>query len=52
MVLEKNEVLTIFDGCVFESIVEKVIIGEIDEDGKLPLPPPTHVEDCVLIEKK
>jgi len=31
-VLEKNEVLTAFDRCVFESIVEKVIIGEIDED--------------------
>lgn len=32
-VLEKNEVLTTFDRCVFESIVEKVIVGEIDEDG-------------------
>lgn len=32
-VLEKNEVLTVFDRCVFESIVEKVIIGEIDENG-------------------
>jgi DNA invertase Pin-like site-specific DNA recombinase len=32
-VLEKNEVLTVFDRCVFESIVEKVIIGEIDDDG-------------------
>ncbi|WP_207638337.1 hypothetical protein [Desulfoscipio gibsoniae] len=32
-VLEKNEVLTAFDRCVFESIVEKVIIGEVDEDG-------------------
>jgi len=31
-VLEKNEVLTAFDRCVFESIVEKVIIGEIGED--------------------
>src|SRR5699024_3057316 len=32
-VLEKNEVLTEFDRCVFESIVEKVIIGEVDENG-------------------
>lgn len=32
-VLEKNEVLTTFDRCVFESIVEKVIIGEVDENG-------------------
>src|SRR5699024_4120178 len=32
-VLEKNEVLTEFDRYVLESIVEKVIIGEVDEDG-------------------
>ena len=32
-VLEKNEILTEFDRCVFESIVEKVIVGEIDENG-------------------
>ncbi|MDD4413932.1 MAG: recombinase family protein, partial [Oscillospiraceae bacterium] len=32
-VLEKNEVLTSFDRCVFESIVDKVIVGEIDENG-------------------
>ena len=32
-VLEKNEVLTDFDRCVFESIVDKVIVGEIDENG-------------------
>lgn len=32
-VLEKNEVLTAFNRYVFESIVEKIIIGEIDEDG-------------------
>src|SRR5690554_2542271 len=32
-VLEKNEILTTFDRCVFESIVEKVIIGEVDENG-------------------
>ena len=32
-VLEKNEILTTFDRCVFESIVEKVIIGEVDKDG-------------------
>ena len=32
-VLEHNKVLTAFDRCVFESIVEKVIIGEIDESG-------------------
>jgi DNA invertase Pin-like site-specific DNA recombinase len=31
-VLENNEVLTSFDRCVFESIVDKVIVGEIDED--------------------
>ena len=34
-VLEKNEVLTDFDRCVFESIVQKVIVGEIDEDGNV-----------------
>ncbi len=34
-VLEKNEVLTDYDRCVFESIVEKVIVGEIDEDGNV-----------------
>ncbi len=32
-VLEKNEILTSFDRCVFESIVDKVIVGEIDENG-------------------
>lgn len=32
-VLENNEVLTTFDRCVFESIVEKVIIGELDYNG-------------------
>ena len=32
-VLEQNKVLTTFDRCVFESIVEKVIIGELDESG-------------------
>lgn len=32
-VLENNEILKTFDRCVFESIVEKVIIGEIDENG-------------------
>lgn len=32
-VLENNEVLTSFDRCVFESIVEKVLVGEIDEHG-------------------
>jgi len=32
-VLENNEILKDFDRCVFESIVEKVIIGEIDENG-------------------
>lgn len=31
-VLENNEVLTSFDRCVFESIVDKVIVGEIDEN--------------------
>ncbi|MDD4438792.1 MAG: recombinase family protein [Tissierellia bacterium] len=34
-VLEKNEVLTDFDRCVFESIVQKVIVGETDEDGNV-----------------
>lgn len=34
-VLEKNKVLTTFDRCVFESIVEKVIIGESDESGNV-----------------
>ncbi|VBB08640.1 recombinase [Lucifera butyrica] len=32
-VLEKNGVLDTFDRYVFESVVEKVIIGGIDEDG-------------------
>lgn len=32
--LEQNEVLSEFDRYVFESIVEKVIVGEYDEDGK------------------
>ncbi|MGI5849734.1 MAG: hypothetical protein ACOX8Q_06685 [Christensenellales bacterium] len=32
-ILEHNKVLTTFDRCVFESIVEKVIIGKIDESG-------------------
>lgn len=31
--LEKNEVLDKFDRYVFESVVEKVIVGGIDEDG-------------------
>lgn len=34
-ILEKNEALKEFDRYVFESIVEKVIVGEIDEDGKV-----------------
>jgi DNA invertase Pin-like site-specific DNA recombinase len=34
-VLEKNEVLKDFDRCVFESIVQKVIVGETDEDGNV-----------------
>jgi hypothetical protein len=32
-ILEQNEVLEEFDRYVFESVVEKVIIGGIDEDG-------------------
>ncbi|MCR2043785.1 zinc ribbon domain-containing protein [Anaerosalibacter massiliensis] len=32
--LEQNEVLSEFDRYVFESIVEKVIVGGYDEDGK------------------
>lgn len=31
--LEQNEVLEVFDRYVFESIVEKVIVGGYDEDG-------------------
>lgn len=31
--LEANQVLEEFDRTVFESIVEKVIVGEIDKDG-------------------
>lgn len=34
-VLEHNKVLTTFDRCVFESIVVKVIIGELDEGGNI-----------------
>lgn len=33
--LERKEVLRDFDRYVFESIVEKVIVGEIDDDGKV-----------------
>lgn len=33
--LERKEVLKDFDRYVFESIVEKVIVGEIDDDGKV-----------------
>jgi DNA invertase Pin-like site-specific DNA recombinase/plasmid maintenance system antidote protein VapI len=33
--LERKEVLKNFDRYVFESIVEKVIVGEVDEDGKV-----------------
>ena len=33
-VLEKNETLASFDRSVFESIVEKIIVGNIDKDGK------------------
>ena len=33
--LERKEVLKDFDRYVFESIVEKVIVGEVDEDGKV-----------------
>ena len=33
--LEKKEVLKDFDRYVFESIVEKVIVGEIDENGNV-----------------
>lgn len=32
-VLEQNEVLTEFDRFVFESIVDKVIVGGTDDDG-------------------
>ena len=32
-VLENNEVLTEFDRYVFESIIDKVIIGGVDNDG-------------------
>lgn len=34
-ILESNEVLNEFDRFVFESIVEKVIVGEIDENNKV-----------------
>lgn len=33
--LEQNQVLEEFDRTIFESIVEKVIVGEIDEDGNI-----------------
>ncbi len=32
-VLEQNEALTVFDRYIFESIVEKVIVGRLDDDG-------------------
>ena len=33
--LEQNEFLTEFDRYVFESIVEKVIVGGYDEEGNI-----------------
>ena len=33
-VLEKNQVLEQFDRSVFESMIEKVIVGGIDDEGK------------------
>nr|WP_317729254.1 recombinase family protein [Clostridium tetani] len=33
--LERKEILKEFDRYVFESIVDKVIVGEIDDDGKV-----------------
>lgn len=33
--LERKEVLKEFDRYVFESIVEKVIVGEVDENGNV-----------------
>jgi len=33
VVLEKNEAMNEFDPAVFESMIEKIIIGEVDEDG-------------------
>src|SRR5699024_1316956 len=35
IILEKKKVLKDFDRYVFESIVEKVIVGEVDEKGNL-----------------
>ncbi len=32
-ILESNQIMTEFDRAVFESIVEKVIVGGIDENG-------------------
>src|SRR5699024_9747332 len=32
-VLEQNEVIETFDRYVFESVVDKVIVGGVDEDG-------------------
>jgi len=32
-VLERNKAMTKFDPVVFESMVEKVIIGEVDDEG-------------------
>ncbi|GEM02464.1 hypothetical protein [Halolactibacillus halophilus] len=34
-ILENNEVLKEFDRFVFESIIEKVIVGETDEDKNI-----------------
>ena len=33
--LERKEILKEFDRYVFESIVEKVIVGEVDKNGKV-----------------
>jgi len=32
-VLERNQAITEFDPVVFESMVEKIVIGEVDEQG-------------------
>ena len=41
-VVKNNEILKTFDRFVFESIVEKVIIGEIDENGNANPNPNPH----------
>ena len=56
-VLEGNEIIEEFDRSIFESIVEKVIVGEIDENGnkdpyKLTFIYKTGISNKIITKKK